>query len=66
MNGNVFRVDVFDAYNQEEMVDCTVDIIELSRICVYLNDIGFPCDGEDIFLKDDISDRIRYVYTLEV
>lgn len=66
MNGNVFLVDVFDAYNQEERVDCTIDIIELSRICVYLNNIGFPCDPEDIFLKDYISDRIRHVYTLEV
>ena len=66
MNGNVFLVEVFDKDNQEEMVDCTIDIIEPSRICVYLNNIGFPCDPEDIFLKDDISDKIKVVYTLEV
>lgn len=66
MNGNVFLVDIFDKDNQEDVVDCTIDIIEPSRICVYLNNIGFPCDGEDIFLKDDISDKVKVVYTLEV
>ena len=66
LDANIFNVDIFSADNQEEMVDCTIDIIEPSRLCVYLNSIGFPCDPEDIFLKDDISDKIKAVYTLEV
>ena len=66
MNGNVFRVDVFDKDNQEDVVDCTIDIIEPSRICAYLNDIGFPCKEEDIHLSYDVSYKIKAVYTLEV
>ena len=66
MNGNVFRFDVFDAYTQEDVVDCTVDIVEPSTLCEYLNSIDFPCKEEDIHLIYDISDKIRTTYTLEV
>lgn len=66
MNGNVFRVDVFDKDNQKDVVDCVVDVIEPSKLCEYLNDVGFPCKEEDIHLSYDVSYKIKTTYTLEV
>lgn len=66
LTGNIFNVDIFSVDNQDDLVNCTTDIIEPSKLCEYLNGIDFPCEESDIFLSYDISDKIKKTYTLEV